>query len=170
MYNCHPHHFLEIFKTQVNEPIGSYQIQYLKRSKTFDFILNTLLRIISKVPCQTLVNVFLFRSHDQKIDQRTEGQMCRGINRFRQSSLQLHRRIPFPAVVQKDGHWVYNAKRESLQSQAIRGLSGLGHVGTIDDRDLLLRLGCCPLFSTSFAISKICTYAPVKRVIPCQVV
>ncbi len=30
MYHCHPHHFLEIFKTQVNEPIGSYQIQHLK--------------------------------------------------------------------------------------------------------------------------------------------
>ncbi len=29
-YHCHPHHFLEIFKTQVNEPIGSYQIQHLK--------------------------------------------------------------------------------------------------------------------------------------------
>ena len=29
MYHCHPHHFLEIFKTQVNEPIGSYQIQHL---------------------------------------------------------------------------------------------------------------------------------------------
>ena len=30
MYHCHPHHFLEIFKTQVNEIIGSYQIQHLK--------------------------------------------------------------------------------------------------------------------------------------------
>ncbi len=30
MYHCHPHHFLEIFKNQVNEPIGSYQIQHLK--------------------------------------------------------------------------------------------------------------------------------------------
>ncbi len=30
MYYCHPHHFLEIFETQVNEPIGSYQIQHLK--------------------------------------------------------------------------------------------------------------------------------------------
>ncbi len=29
MYHCHPHHFLEIFKIQVNEPIGSYQIQHL---------------------------------------------------------------------------------------------------------------------------------------------
>ncbi len=30
MYHCHPHHFLEIFKIQVNEPIRSYQIQHLK--------------------------------------------------------------------------------------------------------------------------------------------
>ncbi len=29
MCHCHPHHFLEIFKTPVNEPIGSYQIQHL---------------------------------------------------------------------------------------------------------------------------------------------
>ncbi len=30
MYHCHPHHFLEIFETQVNEPIVSYQIHHLK--------------------------------------------------------------------------------------------------------------------------------------------
>ncbi len=29
MYHCLPHHFLEISETQVNEPIGSYQIQHL---------------------------------------------------------------------------------------------------------------------------------------------
>ncbi len=29
MHYCHPHHFLEIFETQVNEPIGSYQMQHL---------------------------------------------------------------------------------------------------------------------------------------------
>ena len=31
IYHCHPHHFLEIFKTRVNEPTGSYQIQHLKQ-------------------------------------------------------------------------------------------------------------------------------------------
>ncbi len=30
MYRCHPHHFLEIYKPPVNEPIRSYQIQHLK--------------------------------------------------------------------------------------------------------------------------------------------
>ncbi len=31
MYYCHPNRFLEIFETQVNKPIGSYQIQHLKQ-------------------------------------------------------------------------------------------------------------------------------------------
>ena len=32
MYYCHAHHFLEIYGTQVNEPIGSYQIQHLNNT------------------------------------------------------------------------------------------------------------------------------------------
>ncbi len=34
MYRCHPYHFMEICKPQVNKPIGSYQIHHLKSFST----------------------------------------------------------------------------------------------------------------------------------------
>ena len=35
-------HFLEIFKTQVNKPIGSYQIQHLKIPLVFDISVDSM--------------------------------------------------------------------------------------------------------------------------------
>ena len=53
MHRCHQHHFMEICKPPVNEPIGSYQIQHLKSQEGVVGNLSQLNRFLNRIPQRT---------------------------------------------------------------------------------------------------------------------